>query len=68
MTFFIVVGMIIVFVIGLFLICGSIFGLMYTGAWTGRIRLSEYFVAGIMFCLGLYAWYFVFSHVSIGIG
>ncbi|AFC21574.1 membrane protein [Cronobacter phage vB_CsaM_GAP32] len=68
MTFFTILGMGIVFLIGLILICFSLFGLFFTSAFSGKISLSEFIVACIIFCIGGYAWYFVFSHVSIGLG
>lgn len=68
MTFFIVLGMIAMFVGGLVLICHSLFGLFFTYAFSGKLSFSEFLVAGIIFSLGVYAWYFVFSHMSINIG
>lgn len=68
MTFFIVLGMVIMFVVGLLLICGSLIGILFTSQFSGHVSFGEFLVACIMFGLGAYTWYFVFSHVSIGIG
>ncbi|AMM43691.1 membrane protein [Pectobacterium phage vB_PcaM_CBB] len=68
MTFFIVLGMVVLFVIGLLLIVSSVASVMFIGAFSGRVSFSEFIVACIMFGIGVIAWYLVFSNVSIGIG
>lgn len=68
MTFFIVLGMIILFVIGLAAIVSGVVIPLYAAAWNGRFNKLEVIYGIILVCFGAWAWYFVFSHVSIGIG
>ncbi|QXO11814.1 hypothetical protein pEaSNUABM44_00118 [Erwinia phage pEa_SNUABM_44] len=68
MIVFIIIGMVLLFLFGLAAIIGSVIIPMYVCAWTGKVSKGEIAISIIMFVIGSFSWYYVFSHMSLNIG
>lgn len=68
MTFFTLLGMAVLFVIGLVFILAGVIIPMYCAAWNGKFRKGELLMGLIAFIIGGSFMYFVFSHLTISVG
>ena len=68
MSFFIIVGMIVLFIMGIGMVLGSVFLILMSSAFSGKHDIGVVIPCLIGFCTGVYALYYLFTHLSINIG
>ena len=66
MTFFIIIGMGIMFLIGLWAIAAGLFLMYAPGAIGGSSGRGDIIFGLILIAMGGWFWYYVFSHLQIG--